>query len=181
MRGPFWLITVVALLVVTGCQSAPPAPSPTDPSGSVTTTTLPATVTTIGAAEGVVRFRDCLSDRGVDIEPITLDAQGRPRLDLALGKVDLTQRTVVDALSRCAGHLITGALSLEGSPLIREEMTRSLADFSDCVRSRGVPMFPDPVLGFHGVGFPFPVEEIPYDDPDLGDAVEACRHRITGG
>lgn len=180
MRGSLGRTTVVAILVVTACRAAPPAPSPTDPPGSVTTTTLPETVTTIGAAEGVVLFRDCLHDRGVDIEAVPLDAQGRPRLDLALRGVNLDQRVVVDALNRCATHLVTGALSLEDSPVIREEVTRRLFEFSECVRSRGVPGFPDPVPGFHGVGFPYPVEAIPYEDADLGDAIETCRRRMAG-
>lgn len=177
MRAQVRLIAVAAVLAMTGCQAAI-APSPTDPPGSASTTTFPETVTTVGAAEGVGRFRDCLRDRGIDLEPVSLDAQGRPRLDLAMRGVDLSERVVIDALGRCATHLITGALSLEGSPLIREELVSRLVGFADCVRSRGVPGFPDPIPGFYGVGFAFPVEEIPYDDPDLANAVEACRDRM---
>jgi hypothetical protein len=180
LRVPSRLIPVIALLVVTACQAPHASPSPTDPLGSATTTTLPETVTTVSAHEGAVRFGDCLGESGVVIGPVPLDAQGRPRLDLALRDVDLSSRPVVDALDQCAAHLITGALSLEGSPAMREEVASRLAVFSECVRARGVPLFPDPVFGFHGVGFPFPVEEIPYDDPDLVDAIETCRHRTTG-
>lgn len=166
---------------VAACLPGPAtAPSPTDPPESVTTTTISDTVTTIGAAEGVGLFADCMAERGLDIGPVPLDAQGRPRLDLALRGIDLSSREVTDALGRCSGHLVTGALGLEGSPVIRQEMLGLLAGFSQCVRDRGVPGFPDPVPGFHGIGFPYPVEEIPYEDPDLGAAVGVCRSRMSG-
>jgi hypothetical protein len=174
------LLPILAL--VGGCVAEPGGPSPTDPPALETTTTSPeGTVTTIGAAEGSTRFRECLGDEGIDIEPIPLDAQGRPRLDLVMREVDLTIAANGAALEACSLHLITGALDLTGAPMISEGVLVLLEEFGECMRTRGVPGFPTTVRGFNGVGSPFPVDEIPYDDPDLPGAAQVCRERLVDG
>ncbi|HEX6945826.1 MAG TPA: hypothetical protein VF246_00520 [Acidimicrobiia bacterium] len=167
-------------LVLIGCGSAPLSPSPTDPPRQVTTTTLPDTVTTIGAVEGAEAFRQCMLDHGVDVGEIGLDAQGRPRLDLAMRDVPMDSSETVSALDACSDHLVAGPLFLGESP-VREEVMEKLVEFSECMRTRGVPGFPEPVAGFHGVGYPFPPDEIPYEDPDLVTAIASCRRRILEG
>lgn len=141
------------------------------------TTTLPETATTVGAVEGAEMFRGCMAAQGVDIGVIPLDAQGRPRLDLAMREVAMGSSATVAALDRCSGLLVTGALFMDDTP-VRPEVVAKLTEFSACMRSRGVPDFPEPVAGFHGVGFPFPPGEIPYEDPDLVTAIAECRGRI---
>jgi hypothetical protein len=173
------LLTVIAL---TGCAPVVSGPSPTDAPSVETTTTMPGvTLTTISAIEGATRFRACLEENGLSIEAIPLDAVGRPRLDLVMREVDFGVEGNARALDVCAVHLISGALDLEGSPLIGTGVRALLEEFSDCVRSRGVPGFPLLVSGFNGIGSPFPVEEIPYDDSDMAGAVEACRERLALG
>ena len=167
----------MAALVVSACTEAALQPSPTEP--TTPPTTLPgSTTTTQVALEAVTAYETCLADNGVDIEPIPYDATGRPRLELVMRDVDFTDPETVDALTRCASNLSTGALDLTDSPVLRGQVNDLLADFSDCVRRHGVDGFPDPVPGFTGVGGPYPLAEIPYDDPDLGDAIAVCRERI---
>lgn len=173
-------LALLTLLALCGCAVEPGGPSPTDPPALESTTTSPeGTVTTISAAEGAAQFRDCLDDAGIEIEPIPLDAQGRPRLDLVMRELDLTANAAT--LDECSLHLITGALDLSDSPLISEGVLALLGEFTDCMRTRGVPGFPATVRGFNGVGSPYPVDEIPYDDPDLPDAAEVCRGRLVEG
>lgn len=167
----------LAGLLVVACGAVPLTPSPTEPQREVTTTTTSETVTTVGPVEGAELFRDCMSDRGIDIGSIPIDAQGRPRLDIAMRDVDLAASETVDALDACSLHLVTGALVM-GDSAVREAVIARLGEFAECMRDRGVAAFPDPVAGFHGIGFPFPVNEIPFEDPDLATAVEACRVRI---
>jgi hypothetical protein len=171
------LAAALAVACLVACSDVPLTPSPTDPPDRATTTTLPSTVTTVGAAEGAEQFAACMDDRGVDIGAVPIDAQGRPRLDLAMAGIPLDSVVVVDALDDCSEHLVTGALAMEDSP-VRDAVVSSLTAFAQCMRTRGVPDFPDPVAGFHGVGFPFPVDEIPYEDPDLIAAIESCRERL---
>jgi len=50
-------------------------------------------------------FRNCLVANGIDIEPIPLDAQGRPRLELVMRDIDFSDPVSVDALTACSEHL----------------------------------------------------------------------------
>ncbi|HLV90010.1 MAG: hypothetical protein J5I28_01540 [Acidimicrobiales bacterium] len=172
------LATALLGLALIACSAAPLEPSPTDPPRLVTTTTLPETVTTIGPVEGADAFRQCMVDRGIQVGEITLDAQGRPRLDLAMRDVPMDHPDTVMALDACSEHLVAGPLFLGESP-VRDEVMAKLVEFAACMRSRGVPDFPEPVAGFHGVGYPFPPDEIPYEDPDLVVAIAVCRKRIV--
>lgn len=126
-------------------------------------------------------FRDCLVASGLDIEPIPFDAQGRPRLELVMRDVDFSDPVAVSALAACSELLETGALVLTETPILAEAVVELLDEFSVCVRSRGVPEFPDPIPNYNGIGGPYPVAEIPYADPDLADAVDVCKTRLASG
>ena len=171
----------IALAIgLTACVAGPRQPSPT---GEVTVaTTIPATTTTtLSVVEAVRAFQDCLADRGVSVVEVPFDSEGRPRLELAFSRVDFADRGSVVALSECAGLLSDGALDLSVWPNLREMVQASLEAFSECVRSHGVLTFPDPVRLFSGVGGPYPLEEIPYDAPGLGAAIEVCAERLVEG
>lgn len=148
---------------------------------AIATTTIPATTTsTISTPEATEMFRNCLVANGVDIEAIPLDARGRPRLELVMSDIDFSDPVAVNALSTCSSYLSTGALDLSQTPILAESVVGLLEEFSQCLRSRGVPEFPDPIPGYAGIGGPYPVAEIPYADPDLAEAVEACQTRLAG-
>ncbi|HEX6300107.1 MAG TPA: hypothetical protein VF148_06560 [Acidimicrobiia bacterium] len=166
-------------ILVSGCIAGADGPSPTDPHGFTTTTTIPVTVTTATVEESLGSFRECLRERGVGVGRIRLDVFGRPRLAEALRGLDLTDRDVLDALASCGQHLRAGALDLSSDPDLRELVQDTLVELADCLRSWGVEGFPDPVPGFDGVGSPFPDARIPWTDPDLPDAVAACRDMST--
>lgn len=93
--------------------------------------------------------------------------------------VDLANPDSAAVVAGCSEHLSKGALDLSNSPLIGDGVNRTLTEFSDCVRSRGVPKFPDPLPGFTGIGGPYPVAEIPFSDPDLEAAIDECRSRLS--
>ncbi len=114
------------------------------------------------------------------VEPIPLDAAGRPRLDLVMPEVDFSDPGQVEAFSECALHLSSGALDLGSEPVLADLVMSNLNGFSECVRDHGVPGFPDPVAGFRGLGPPYALDEIPLDDPDLGSAASICSERLVG-
>ena len=114
----------------------------------------------------------------MEIEEVPFDAQGLPRLDLVLVGLDFGAPETSTALTECAHYLSTGALSLEEMPELHALVVAALAEFSDCLRSQGVPDFPDPIPGFSGIGGPYPLAEIPYADPDLDSAAAVCRDRL---
>lgn len=165
--------------VVAACTPGLGGPSGTEP-GATTTTAPPTTTTTVVAAVAIEEFRACLAERGVEIEEVPFDATGRPRLDLVIVALDLSDPAVAEALSHCSESLNTGALDLGSEDRLRAEILAGLEDFSRCMRAWGVEDFPDPVPGFSGVGAPFSVAEIPYSDPDLETAADACRDSVLG-
>lgn len=178
MRRLLTLGVVAALVVVTACsprmETSPTVPPPT-------TTTLPGdTTTTITATMGISRFRNCMAAEGVDVPSIPLDGVGRPRLELALADINFAVPANAEALEACAVHLTSGALGLDDSPAISKGVNRMLAEFSECVRDSGVELFPDPVPDFTGVGPPFPIAAIPFNDPGLPAAIDRCRVRLGG-
>lgn len=166
---------MMAACAVTSERSSPTV-------ATVTSTTVPGTTTsTVATPEATEMFRNCLVARGMDIEPIPLDAQGRPRLELVMRDIDFSDPDSVGALSICSSHLGTGALELTQTPILQSAVVDLLEEFSDCVRSRGVPEFPDPIPEYTGIGGPYPPAEIPYADPNLAKAVDACKSRLATG
>lgn len=165
--------------VAAACIQAP-ASSPTLP--TTPTTTIPSTTTTtVVPVNAVDDFQFCLAEGGIEVGEVVLDAFGRPRLDLALADVDLTDPTNSELVATCSSVLSFGALDLSDTPLLRSQVVEILAAFSVCVRSQGVDGFPDPVPGFNGIGGPYPLAEIPYGDPDFQTALTICRERAAEG
>lgn len=164
----------ILILSLGGCVAGADGPSPTDPHALTTTTTLVVTTVTLSPDDGLAEYQDCLSGEGLDVPEIPRDALGRPRMAEALKHLDLTERSVLDALETCGGALETGALDLSRDPEMQRLVQAALQNLVVCMRTRGVEDFPDPVPGFSGVGSPFPVNRIPWTDPDLPDAVLAC-------
>lgn len=176
MRGSVGRPCVGLLIMMatscTGGQSVAPTP-----------TTLPTTTTsstTLAAEAAVTAYVDCLGVNGVEIDPIRLDANGRPRLDLVNSQLDYSDPATIGAIAVCAEYLSAGPLDLGDDQILREGVIDQLTSFSRCVRARGVSDFPDPIPGFIGIGSPYPVAEIPYADPELPAAAQACRQTVFG-
>jgi hypothetical protein len=170
-----WSLLGISLILVAACTNAAPTepPASTIPTTTTTSTTLPADA----AATGYVA---CLNDNGVVVDQIPLDADGRPRLDLINSQLDYSDPATVEAISQCAEFLASGALDLAGDEDLREGVMAQLTAFSRCVRARGVADFPDPLVGFIGIGSPYPAAEIPYADPELPAAAAACSETVFG-
>lgn len=169
---------VVWAAVLTACSEDGIGSSPTNPT-TPSTTVVATTTTTAFSAQAVEDFHDCLGENGIEIEEIPSDAQGRPRLDLVMLGVDLSDPAKSAIVASCSELLSAGALDLTNSPLIGSGVVGLLSEFSECVRLHGVPDFPDPLPGFTGIGGPYPVAEIPYSDPDLESAIDECRSRVS--
>lgn len=168
------------LLALTGCVAGAEGPSPTDPHGFTTTTTVPTSVVTSPVEQGLADFGECMSERGVAVGEIPIDGLGRPRMSVMLSELGLGDSAVLEALEACGIHLTSGALALDSDPELRALVQEELRRFSECVRLEGVGDYPDPVPGFDGVGSPYPLSRIPWDHPGLGAATEACRNSTPG-
>ncbi len=168
------LFALVTVTMAFGCTAAPGGSSESTVV-SVTTTT-----TTIPGRVAAIEYVACLRTEGVEVDDIPIDAHGRPMLNAINDQLNYTDPATVEAVSACAGILSEGALDLGFDETFRQAVVEQLAAFSRCLRARGVDTFPDPVPGFIGIGSPYPVAEIPYDDADLPAAVEACEKTIFG-
>lgn len=152
-------------------------------SGAISPSTLPpttTTTTTLPVDAAAAAYVECLNDNGVEIDPIRIDAAGRPHLDQVNDQLDYSDPATIVAISACAGFMGNGALDLAGNAALREGVMDQLNAFSRCLRARGVTEFPDPIPGFIGVGSPYPAAEIPYSDPDLPAAALACQETVFG-
>ncbi len=168
------LAVVMVVLAFPACTDTEPSVSTTVPATS-TTTTRP--VDGVAATADFVR---CMGENGVEIGEIPFDADGRPRLEAMSGQLDYSDPATTEALSQCASFLSEGALDLGYDASYRDAVVGQLAAFSRCLRARGVEDFPDPIPGFIGIGSPYPGAEIPYNDPDLPDAVIRCEGTVFG-
>lgn len=175
MRVLWRLLVGLAVLLVGACTgdgSVSTTPS-TAPSTTTTTTTLPSDAATAA-------YVQCLEEHGVEVDSIRLDANGRPQLDLVNSQLDYSDPMTIEAMTACAEFLSDGALDLADDESLREGVMEQLTLFSRCVRARGVSEFPDPIPGFIGIGSPYPAAEIPYNDPELPAAAEACQETVFG-
>lgn len=176
MRVAQILSSVIALAVSLSACVGDVNEAPTTSDVVITTTTT----TTIAFAEATAAFVSCMDQNGIDVGEIPFDANGRPRLEMMRPRLDYTDPDTFAALSECAGVLSDGALDLGFDPGFREGVVGQLAAFSRCMRARGVEEFPDPIPGFLGVGAPYPAAQIPFSDPELPEAVEACERTVFG-
>jgi hypothetical protein len=163
-------LTAILWVVLAACIAGPTA---TD---VATTTTVPTTTTIVvlSIEEAIAEFQVCLSGHGIEAV-VPLGDDGRPdltALGLALGQ-NLPE--LREALADCAVLLASsGALDLNGEPVLREAVRTQLTNFSTCMRSQGVEEFPDPEAQFDGTAVPYPVIDLPINDPEFGSAIDAC-------
>lgn len=167
-------ILFVMLFGLMGCVSAADGPSPTDPHDVTTTTLPPTTTTSLQLEDALIAFRECLATSGVSIEDIEIDGRGRPRMAPALEGLDFTDRIVLAALEDCALFLMGGVLGNTGDPELGALVRTNLMQFALCIQENGVSDFPDPIPGYDGVGSPFPLGRVPWEDPALPNAVTVC-------
>lgn len=171
-------VLAISISFVVACTSTADGPSPTEPLSVTTTTTVPTTTTTVTLEEGLDNYEECLAERDVSVGDIELDGLGRPRMARAMSELDFADPVVLQALQECGPELSTGALDLDADPVLRAEVQANLEDLAECLRRQGVTGYPDPVPDFSGLGSPFPLDRIPWTDPDLDGAMSVCSSRL---
>ena len=124
-------------------------------------------------------FHSCLTDQGLIVPEIPLDAKGRPDLSAIADATRQDPNVWQEALTSCAAVVVAnGALDLSAEPELAEAVRGRLLAFSACMRSQGIESFPDPPPDFDGTAPPFPVSAIPVADPELANAGEACASTV---
>jgi hypothetical protein len=130
-----WSRTAVALIalatLISGCGSSAPAATGGGGSGN-----------TAASAQEAVKFAQCMRNNGVSQFP-DLNASGKLTIDaVANGSgLDASSPAFKQALSACKGFEPAG---FTGSTRSSQQQTAGLK-FAQCIRSNGVPEFPDPL------------------------------------
>ncbi|MFO7547741.1 MAG: hypothetical protein R6X29_02545 [Acidimicrobiia bacterium] len=185
MRTPLLAGSVVLALVLSACSggSEPETGIPgSDDLASTTSTTVVETTTTVPASleETALRFTACMREQGIEIPDIAIGPDGRPLLGDLTGELDPASPEFQDALAVCSPILTeAGALDLSADPELQAVIQDQLQAFAACMRDEGVSRFPDPTPGFTGVGSPFPLAELPLDDPAFEPALQVCQANLS--
>jgi hypothetical protein len=86
------------------------------------------------------------------------------------------------ATSACRKYAPAG---IGGSPAATAQLRRQALAFSACMRTHGVPSFPDPQFtsgpGGHGVGVRIGGPGVNFNSPQFQSAQSACRNLIPNG
>jgi hypothetical protein len=179
------LLALVAL--VAGCGSGGPSGSTVAHIGAASTTTTTAdTGGLFGGGVGshfqqLVRFSECMRAHG---EPDFPDpVQHGNGVGLQLKDINPNSPQFQAAQKACAAYAPPG-IAAGGSPAkLREE----LDVFAACMRSHGVPNFPDPQVSTHsgpggrGVSVRIGGPGLNTNSPQFAKAQQACRSQLPGG
>jgi len=135
----------------------------------------------VGFEDAVLEFTGCMRDHGVEIPDLQVDADGQARVPTeALENIDTESPEFTEAFVACVPILTdAGALSLATDPELLGAVQDQLTDFAACMRTNGMPDFPDPNPGFDGSGSPFPLSALNPSDPRLGDALDVCQDLLA--
>ncbi len=155
--------------------------------GACTGAAVPPTtvVRPVDPEAAVAEFVACMGDNGVALsfpdgaspgttvsDAATSDTAVSDASALAslFAGVDVEPDVLAAAVDRCAGILADlGVIGSADDEALQVATEHRLEIFAACVRLRGVEGFPGPVGGR------IPVDRVPFDDPDLPAAVDACR------
>ena len=179
-------LLAVGALVVAGCGSSNHAGSSVAHIGSTTTATT--TADTGGLLGGsrtadyqhLVRFAECMRAHGESGVDVKNNGQG---IGLTLGHgVDPNSPQFQAAQKACAAYAPPG-IAAGGNPTkLREELDALAA----CMRSHGVPNFPDPKFstsssgGHNKVSVQIGGPGLNQNSPQFQRAQQACRSTLTG-
>lgn len=131
--------------------------------------------------EAALKFSQCMRSHGVAKFPDPQQSSGGG-VNLSIGKnsgIDPSSATFKSAQAACRKYAPGGKGN--GKPMSAAQQQKFLA-FSQCMRSHGVPKFPDPT--FSGGGAQLRLNAGPGLDPNsptFKAAQQACRSKMPGG
>jgi hypothetical protein len=142
---------VVAVSIALTACAAPSTPNVASV-GTTTTATNGGSVTT--SADPLL-FAGCMRSNGVPNFP---DQSGNEKFPTAQQLGVSSSR--LSAAEEACGHLLPGGTNDQFPAAERPQMLSSMLSFSRCMRSHGVPNWPDPTVDSEGRPY-FPVSDVP--------------------
>lgn len=178
-----WVLAVV-LLVVAGCggdDGGSELEGVASLGGSASGGATEQPVDRASFEDGLLEFTTCMRDNGVDMPDLQVDSSGAPRIPAGgLGAIDTSSPEFVAAFAECVSILADSApVDITTDPELNAAVQDQLQEFAACMRTNGVPDFPDPSPGFNGRNSPFPLDQIDTQDPNLQPALDECQSLIA--
>jgi hypothetical protein len=134
-RWPLAVLALIAMALISACGSSAPAGTSTGDSGGDNTA---------ANAQKAVKFAECMRSNGVSEFPDP-GASGKYTIDGVVNgsSLDPNAPAFKQAISACRDLEPAGFTGSERSP----QQTQAALKFAQCIRSNGVPDFPDPANG----------------------------------
>lgn len=102
--------------------------------------------TQVGTGKAGVRFTDCMRSHGVPRFP---DPNAQGTLTITVSPALDPSSPPFQRAERACGHLLPAAKGL--SPEMQQRLKQGLLAFAACMRSHGLPNYPDPKFGPDGM------------------------------
>jgi hypothetical protein len=167
-----WRLTCMAGVVfaMAACGSS----SGSGPSASTSTSSSSTSARTT-LYQRVLGFSQCMRSHGVPDFPDP-GANGAISLGGAANQINLANSVVKAAALDCR-HLLPNGGTL--NPTQQQKVLNALLQFAQCMRSHGVPNFPDPSLVNGSVSLNLQGTGISYTTPHVATAVAFCRAALA--
>jgi hypothetical protein len=138
LRGPVALLLGAAMLAA-ACGGSTSGPTVASVGGGGAASTPKPSAANV--QQLYVRFAQCLRQHGSSVPDPTFDSQGNPQWQVKVDDIPMAQR------QPCL-PLMQQAIQARGGPAVGGPLTPAqlaqYTKFSQCMRSHGVPNFPDP-------------------------------------
>jgi hypothetical protein len=153
------MVAGAALLLATACSGG----------GSTVTTAL----TTYQKA---LAYAQCMRTHGVPKFP---DPDSRGVFGISPSELGPTNGTQFRAADKACRHLLPGGQPM--TPAQQRKVTDEALRFVACMRSHGLPSFPDPIVNAQGIGFRVGRGGPGPRSPQFKAAQQACQKLMPGG
>jgi hypothetical protein len=163
--GPVLLVAATLGLGLAGCGD----------SGNKAGASASASTSSDSNAEKLVKFAQCMRQNGVPNFPDPVNDQLALQVTQG-GPLDPTNPTFQSAREKCKSLEPPGVLGGGGQNTQQQEQ---LLQFVNCMRTNGVPNFPDPQA--QGGGIIMGDGQIDPNSPAFQKAMQTCRNLLPGG
>jgi hypothetical protein len=172
-----WLLALA--VVVTGCGGGPSTPHVA--SGATTTATVSPSARSTTHATGLLAYASCMRSHGVPNFPDPSGDGGIPKQAVITAMQQVSSSQASSAQSVCRNALPAGgSLSGQEYHAVTANDQQDYLKAAACMRSHGVPDFPDPNFSGGNVSFPIPSSTDTHSTR-FNEARQTCRKLIPAG
>jgi hypothetical protein len=141
----------------------------------------PSTVRSAGLR--ALEYSRCMRSHGVpkfpDLTRLDLVGSGAPKVSVSMERLGVTSSEYQAAQTACAQLLPNGGRT---TPTQSQQDLRAMRGFASCMRSHGLPTWPDPADGPAGWGFDLVhVQGFDPNSSEIEHKMDVCQRRLPPG